>query len=388
VSSRSAPGPALAPRAHFPATQDIVYLDQAAIGLVPTPVGRVMERFTAELGRRGTLALDERAEDRVLDGVREAAARLIGAHADDIAIVSSATEALNQVAWWLRPGRSQNVVLLTGDFPSVVLPWLRLAEAMDVALRLVPTQVDPALATAEAIADLVDEKTAAICVGHVQYATGHRLDLGRLGKVAAGVGARLIVDATQSAGAVRVNVGETPVDALVVSSHKWLCAPHGVAFCYLNPALTDFRPLFVGWRGTVNPSLFAAASLQLSANARRLELGALAYGAALALEAGIRYLDRLGLPRIEEHALCLSDALLAGLTELGADILTPARPAQRASIVAARFLSRDSADLVTRMRRRGVAISARHGALRFSAHVFNDLGEIASALNALSDETS
>jgi cysteine desulfurase / selenocysteine lyase len=386
VSGDHAAGVALVPRSDFPAKREVVYLDQAAIGLVPTPVARVMERFSAELGQRGTLALDEEGEDRVLDGVREAVAHLIGAQASDIAVVSCATEALNQIAWWLRPGRGQNVVLLAGDFPSVVLPWLRLAEETGVALRLVPTQTDPALATAEAIADLVDEKTAAICVGHVQYATGHRLDLGRLGRIAADVGARLLVDATQSAGAVAIDVAETPVDLLVASSHKWLCAPHGAAFCYLNPALQDFRPPFVGWRGTANPSLFATASLQLSATARRLELGTLAYGAALALAASIGYLNRLGLSRIERHATCLSEALRAALAELGADVLTPAGANERASIVAARFLH-DSAGLVTRLRERRIVVSARHGAVRFSVHVFNDLEDIRVALKALGEET-
>jgi selenocysteine lyase/cysteine desulfurase len=137
-----------------------------------------------------------------------------------------------------------------------------------------------------------------------------------------------------------------------------------------------------------NPSLFTSASLQLAATARRLELGTLAYGAALALAAGIRYLDRLGFPRIERHAVCLSDALRVGLTGLGADILTPADAKRRASIVAARFKSEDSARLVKRLRERGIVVSARHGAVRFSVHVFNDLEDIRRALDGLYEETT
>lgn len=379
---------ALAPKGDFPATQETVYLDQAAIGLVPTPVAEVMHRFTAELARRGTAMLDEEAEAEVLDVTRRVAAGFIGTGAERIAVVSSASEALNQFAWWLRPGDADNVVLLDGDFPSVTLPWLRVAEESGVELRFVATREDPALANAAVIRDYVDERTAAICVGHVQYAGGQRLDLGLLRDVAETAGAFLIVDATQSLGAVTVELNETPVDLLVASSHKWLCAPHGAALCYFGPRLDEFRPPFVGWRGTADVAGYEGRVLRLASDARRAELGTIAYGAGRALAAGINYLERLGRRRVEAHVLSLTKRLAYGLCQLDAAILTPALARQRAGIVAARFSDQEAQRLVERLKRdHRVFVSARQGAVRFAVHVFNDIDDIERALAAVRVET-
>jgi cysteine desulfurase / selenocysteine lyase len=380
-------GPAI-PKEDFPISRDYVYLDQAAVGLVPEPVAAIMERVTSELARGGTIVLDEYAEVMVLNPTRAAAARLIGAEPGEIAIVSSATEALNQFAWWLKPGPSTNVVVLDGDFPSVILPWLRLSEETGVEVRLVPTRAHPERATAAAIAALVDGRTAAICAGHVQYATGHRLDLGVLADVAAANDAYLVVDATQSVGAVPIDVGQTPVDMLVASSHKWLCAPHGSAFCYLARSMDDFRPPLVGWRGMLSLSDFDGRSLTFLPGARRIELGTISYAAGLALEAGIRYLQRVGLARIARHDLYLCERLAAGLTELGAHILTPTEADRRAGIVTAGFRGRDAEALVAQLRARRVIASARQGAVRFAVHVFNDRADIDHALDVLHDETT
>jgi cysteine desulfurase / selenocysteine lyase len=380
-------GVALAPKVHFPMAGEYVYLDQAAIGLVPTPVLEVMQGFTGDLGRGGTIVLDEEAEVTILDGLRGAAARLIGAEPGQIAVVSSATESLNQFVRWLSPGAGANVVLLDGDFPSVTLPWLRLAEDTGVEVRFVPTRAHPERATAAAIAELVDQRTAAISAGHVQYATGHRLDLSLLSDVAAANDARLVVDATQSVGAVPVDVGQTSVDMLVASSHKWLCAPHGAAFCYLARSMDEFRPPLVGWRGVSAPTNFDARSLHFAPGARRLELGTICYAAGLALEAGIEYLEGLGLARIQRQHLYLSECLSLGLAELGADVLTPTAAHQRAGIVAARFSRRDPEALVARLRRRRIVASARQGAVRFAVHVFNDRADIDHVLDVLRDET-
>ncbi len=386
IAEQGALGPRLASQADFPMTRDIVYLNQAAIGLVPTPVLSVMQRFTIELGRMGTAVLDEDAEAELLDDVRRAAAGLIGAEQERIAIVSSASEALNQFAWWLKPGRGANVVLLDGDFPSVTLPWLRLTEETGLDVRFVPTRDDPALATVSALTEYVDAETAAICVGHVQYATGHRLDLGLLTELATAAGAYLVVDGTQSLGVVAVDVAETPVDLLVASSHKWLCAPHGAALVYIGRRLDDFRPPFVGWRGTVDQSDFDGRSLRLAAAARRVELGTIAYGAGLALAAGIDYLETLGRSRVETHDLSLAKRLADGLADLEAVIVTPPLVEQRAAIVTARFPSLDANTVVERLQKQRILAAARQGAIRFGLHVFNDSDDVDAVLTALRQE--
>src|SRR6266849_24639 len=187
-------------REDFPVLDRLTYLNTASVGLVPASVVTPAHEFKLELAQAGTTGMDE-----------------------DIAIATSFTEALNQVAWWLRPGRGQNIVSSEVDFPSVTYPWHRIAEDTGCQVRLVSVLDDPESFDVNKIADQVDQSTAAVCISHVQYLTGHLLDLGELAALAHDNGAVLIVDATQSAGQVPIDVSASGVDVLISGSYKWLC---------------------------------------------------------------------------------------------------------------------------------------------------------------------
>ncbi len=193
--------------------------------------------FEAELAQAGTTGMDEDTEVGILEDARQAAADLLGADPSTIAIGTSFTEALCQVAWWLRPGKGQNVVSSDADFPSVTYPWHRIAEDTGCEVRLVSVLDDPEGFDVSKIAEHVDSATAAICISHIQYLTGHLLDLHDLAALAHDQGALLIIDATQSAGQVPIDVAATGVDVLITGSYKWLCGTFGAAACYLSPAL-------------------------------------------------------------------------------------------------------------------------------------------------------
>ena len=128
---------ALVPRDDFPALAELTYLNTASVGLVPAPVQEKAEEFDRDVAVRGTVALDEEAEIAVFEGTRASAARLIGAEPDEVAITASATLALGQIAWFLRPGRGDNVVSVDLEFPSSTYPWLRIAEDTGAEVRLV-----------------------------------------------------------------------------------------------------------------------------------------------------------------------------------------------------------------------------------------------------------
>src|SRR5256886_16515832 len=109
-------------REDFPAFDRFTYLNTASAGLVPASVIQPAHEFEAELAQAGTTGMDEDTEVGILEDARQGAAALLGASPDTIAIATSFTEALNQVAWWLRPGQGQNVVSSEVDFPSVTYP--------------------------------------------------------------------------------------------------------------------------------------------------------------------------------------------------------------------------------------------------------------------------
>jgi Aminotransferase class-V len=227
-------------REDFPAFDRFTYLNTASTGLVPAAVLQPAHEFEAELAQAGTTGMDEDTEVGILEDARNAAAELLHTDPSTIGIATSFPEALCQVAWWLRPGSGQNVVSSDADFPSVTYPWHRIAEDTGCQVRLVSVLDDPGGFDVDKIAGQVDSATAAICISHIQYLTGHLLDLNDLAALAHDRGALLIIDATQSAGQVPNDVTATGVDVLITGSYKWLCSLFGAAACYLSPA--SWRP--------------------------------------------------------------------------------------------------------------------------------------------------
>jgi selenocysteine lyase/cysteine desulfurase len=373
-------------RDDFPALDRLTYLNTASTGLVPASVVRPAHEFEFELAQAGTTGMDEDTEIGILEDARQGAAALLGAHPDTIAIGTSFTEALCQVAWWLRPGKGQNVVSSDADFPSVTYPWHRIAEDTGCEVRLVSVLDDPESFDVDKIAGQVDRSTAAICISHIQYLTGHLLDLGELATLAHDHGALLIVDATQSAGQVPIDVSASGVDVLISGSYKWLCSTFGAAICYLSPqVLETFRPPLVGWRSTEHPYSLDARWLPLAATARRMEYSTMSYAAAIALGGAIRYIRGLSLAEVAAHNARLAAELADGLAQRGARLLTPRDPGRRAGTVTARFPGHDGEAVAAELTRREVIVSPRVGSTRFSLHFYNSSDDVDHALAVLDE---
>jgi cysteine desulfurase / selenocysteine lyase len=371
----------LAPREDFPLLNEVTYLNAASMGLVPLPVQEEVAAFDRELALRGTTWFDEAQETGVLERARRAAGTLLNAPPEAIAITTSATEALCQLAWWLRPAAGTNVVSIDLEFPSVTYPWFRAAAETGAEVRLVRATDDPGGLKLDDVAALVDDRTAVICVSHVQYATGHRFDLDALVALAAAHDALLVIDATQSAGIVPIDVQASGVDYLVAGGYKWLGAMFGAAVCYLGPRLRDrLDPPFVGWRSTVEPYALDAARMPVVTDARRLEFSTMSYGAGLALGAAMEYVLALGVERILAHDLALATRLMGGLEALGAVILTPREEGSRAGIVTARFPGHDGMAVAARLNAAGMIVSPRFAATRFSTHLFNRVEDVDRAV--------
>jgi cysteine desulfurase / selenocysteine lyase len=380
------PGSSLAPRGDFPLLERIAYLDQAALGLAPESVRAATWHFENSVLLGGTTVLSDDTEAHVLEPSRSALAVLLGAESEDIAIVTSASEALCQFAWWLYPGESQNIVSLDSEFPSVTYPWLRLHQATGVDVRLVATPNLSVVEVYDALDSAMDSSTAVLCLSQVHYGSGALFDLATLGELADAYGAYLVIDGTQAIGAIPLNVGKSRADLLVASSHKWLCAPHGAAVCYLAPRVREgFVPAFVGWRSNHATADFDARRFDIWNDARCLEFGTTSYAAGVGLGTAANYLLELGLERIAQHAGQLLLQLETGLDDRCIGTLTPREPSARAGILTALLPGMDSLQIAQRLASQGVAVSPRLGGVRFSVHIFNDVTDIERALHALDE---
>ncbi len=374
----------LAPRAHFPHLEDVVYLNSGSIGLMPLPVQEAAAAFDRDIWMRGTTGFDEAAETACLEDARDAAALLLSANRDDVAIVKSATEAFGMVAWWVQPLEGTNIVTIDIEHPSTAYPWLRVARETGAEARLVRVWDDPASLSFEKLAEHVDEETSVIVVSYVQYSTGYRFVLKEVADLAHAHGALLAVDATQAAGMAPIDVAADDIDILVAGGYKWLCGPFGAAVCWLRPELREeFDPPLVGWRSTVDPYTFDARTMPLAPTARSMEYSTMGYGSAVALGRALEYVNDLGVDRVLAHDQALAARLADGLRALGATVLTPDDDAHRGGIVTARYPGQDGEEVAGRLNDAGIIVSPRFGATRFSLHYFNDERDVDAALHVL-----
>ena len=365
----------------YPPAQRMAYLDAASVGLMHAGAARSINAWQQALAQEGTIAFDEEAEVRILDGLSSASAKLFNAGPADIAIASGETPLMASLAWAVSPPSGSNIVTSEAAHPSTIYPWMRVAEATKAELRW--ARGEDWYVAPETIEALIDERTAVVCLSHVEYGTGQLHDLARFAERAHAHGALLIVDATQSAGQVPIDVEATGVDAVVSSTYKWVCGPFGAGVMYLAPRLQETSPGIVGWRSHEDMWDFQADRLVYPRSAKRFEYGTMAYGTALGAAEAIDYLLGLGIEAVAAHNRAIAEELRLGLMDLGADILSPREPLERSAILAARFPGRDSRTLTAALEAQGVVASLRRDFIRFAPHLYNDSEDVEKTISAL-----
>ena len=374
--------PSLVPRDRYAALDRCTYLNQASLGLIPAPTIEAMETFLRETAQFGNLYLSDEQEAAILDGVGSAGAEVLGTSPGAVAVTSGASEGLGQVASLLEP--EQGTVLLVGsDFPSVTYPWLAAAERRGTRLRFVADHPDRDLT--QDLVEAIDPETVVVAISVVQYATGTRVDAARVAERAHEVGARVVVDATQLAGAGVIDSTGWGADALVTSGYKWLSAHGGVALLALASDLVQRRPGFVGWMGAHDPFAFDPRTLRLADDARRFQLSTMSYTSAIGLESSIAMLSSLGFERIEEHARALATYLVDRVAGLGWRPFRPAGdPSAASHIVSLRRPDHDPGVIAERLASESrIVCGGRAGGLRISLHVYNDDGDVDRLVEAL-----
>ncbi len=373
---------ALVPRSDYRALEGCTYLNQASLGLVPTQAVDAMVAFLREVGQHGNLRLSDDDEAHLLDDLRAAAAELLDAPTSSIAITGGASEALGQVAAMLEP-IDGSVVLVSSDFPSVTYPWLAERERRGTPIAWVEDMPNADLT--EELVRTIDRSTKAVCVGAVQYATGTSIDVPAVTARAKDVGCRVIVDATQLAGAGPVSVRAWSADAVVSSGYKWLSSHGGVALLALAPDLVAELPRLIGWKGTEDAFAFDPTRLSLASDARRFELSTISYMSAIGLQTSIELLRACGIERIADHARALAGRLIEGTERLGwSPFRSLVDPASSNHIVALRHPTsdvRDAQRILAEQHR--IVCSGRGEHLRVSLHLYNDASDVDSLVEGL-----
>src|ERR1700693_1014661 len=357
-------------RLDYPSLLQGVYLNQASLGLISQPAVTAMHTFIDNVARHGNLHMSDSDEVAYFETLRERASRLLHCDSSRVAIVASASEILAQIPMLLQPRLKSTILTVSSDFPAITRPWLRLAARRNHTVRFVDDR--PSCDLTDTLIEAIDDSTSVVAVSSVQYATGTVVDISRLHQSTVQVGARLIVDATQAAGAVRVDAAAWDADAVVASGYKWLGGHGGVALAIMSPRLLEQIPPLPGWMGAPDPFEFDATSVSLANNARRYTQSTMSYASMAGLVVAIEQLLSLGEARIEAHARSLAAMLVGDASKYG---WQPFRrvgdPAGSPHIIPLGRARESVQAIVERLRSHNIVCGTRGGRVRISLAPYN-----------------
>jgi selenocysteine lyase/cysteine desulfurase len=317
------------------------------------------------------------------DTIRKLCAELIGGEADGYAVVPAASYGLSAAARILEPRlrAGDEVLVIEGEFPSVVFPFKSAAEERGASLVTIAT---PEEGWTSAILARMGTKVKVVAVSSCHWTNGAFIDLRAVAQACRDVGAALVVDGTQTIGAMPFAFGEIAPDFLVAAGYKWLLFPYGVSVMHVSPKWRDSRPLEESWLVRDNAADFAGLvnySGRYMPGARRFDGGekctTLLPGAIAALE----QIRAWGIDNIAHSLARINARIAADLEELGFRV--PAESQRCPHMFGAQLPAGYSGDLVGELKARNVHISRRGSALRFSPHMHVNDGDIERLLSGL-----
>lgn len=362
-------------REDFPVTKKYSYLANAAISPIPSQVQNAVAKFYNDSMIYGGTFWQKWID--CIEEARRMYAALIGARSEEIAFTHSTSEGMNIIAHML--AHRGHAISNDLEFPSSNLPWINRGADMTI----VPSR--NGMVPIERIRKAIGKKTRTIITSHVQYSTGFKQDLETLSEICGQEDLYLVVNATQSIGALNFDVGKFGVDFTVANGHKWLLSSFGIGTLYIQKKLLDdeseLKPPFFSQFGQEDREHFDNMRIRMSKNASKFELSTPHFPNIIALKAAIGYISKISILRIEERIRYLTQYLIDRLAELKIQVLSPLAEIHRSAIIV--FKSRSPEHLVTYLGKRQIIVSARGGGIRVSPHFYNNEGDIDRLISAL-----
>ena len=365
-------------RAQFPITEQWAFFDHAAVSPIPLRAVAAMSAYSDEIARNGIATILTWVQR--LAHVRSLAAKLINAPTvDDILFVPNTTIGIGLIAEGFPWQPGDNVVLPAEEYPSNLYPWMNLAKR-GVEVIAVPSQGNRI--EIDDIAAAITPRTRLLSISAVEFASGFRNDLDRLGELCRSRGIFFFVDAIQALGAFPIDVQKSGIDALAADGHKWMLAPEGAGFGYIRREWVErLHPIGVGAHSVVNPFDYHVTDFQLKPHAGRWEGGALNVPGLSALGSSLELFEDVGHPAIASKILELTDYLCERVPSRGWRVFSDR--AAPSGIVAIMHLTIPSKVAMKACREAGVIVNSRAERLRVSPHAYNTTEEIDRLLAAL-----
>lgn len=362
-------------RDQFPVTQSLIYLNHAAVAPLCKGAADAMKGLADDALRFGSLHYDQWMA--AYEGVRLAAAKLIGASPREIAIVKNTSEGIATVAIGIDWKPGDRIVAFHEEFPANFLPWKKLEDAgVRISWRSVEDPLDQI--------DAACEGARLLAISFVQYLSGYRADLNAIGEICRRRGCFFFVDAIQGLGAFPLDVEKARIDALAADGHKWLLGPEGCGILYVRQDVQDaIRPVELGWTNVAKYADYASRDLTLRSDAARYECGTLNTIGCFGLRAALELILEVGVENMAPAIQALGDRIAEGVTAKGYETLGARTPSTGAGIVSFRKAGVESQSIVRRLKENGIIAAPRQGWVRTAPHFYISPNEIDRVLTEL-----
>ncbi len=363
----------------FEAIKDQVYLDTATTGPLHQRVYEAAKAYLDQRYFRGADIDDYKHWVSEAERIREVVAGILNASPEEIAYTKNASEGMNHAANIIPFEPGDNVVVPDMSFPTNAYAFMNL-ERHGVQVKMAESHNGQI--SFDELISYVDENTKAISVCFVEFSTGFRHAVEKIGNFAKEQNIYFHVDATQAAGAMLIDVQKFNIDFLSFSPYKWFCCPLGIGVFYCDKnTLEQINPRYVGWFGVKDRFDFSKLRFNLLETAGMFESGGLNYSGIFALEEAIKIYTELGASFVEERILHLNNYLIEALDRIGMDIVGPFPPENRSGITYA--VLPDEKKIRDSLERHNVLVNVSKGKARISPHFFNSEEDIDALIKAI-----
>jgi selenocysteine lyase/cysteine desulfurase len=357
-----------------------------------SPLSRRVERVGIESVQRKRNPVDVPPDKyfTVPQRVRSAFARLVnGGDGSRVALVPSVSYAMAIAVKHLPMKAGENVIVIGEEFPSAVLPWRKAAKESGAELRTVSApncDRGRGVLWNERVYEAIDPATVAVVMPNVHWSDGTRFDLEAIAARARMVGAMVIVDGTQSVGALPFDVEKIQPDLLVTAGYKWLMGGYGLSVAYFGPRFDTAEPIEEVWTSQIGSEDFTQLARYRDAyrsDASRFDGGERAHFIlAEMLAAAIEQLLEWGVENIQSYCDQLTRPWLERLVEGGVWVEDPRWRSAHLFGIRSRQLE-DPKYVAEVLQAHNVHVSVRGDAIRVSPNVYNTEEDLASLVQAL-----
>ncbi len=351
-------------RKRFPAVTKSVYLNTASGSPLSDFARQEAVEFYDDVLMNGDSNFRKWLERT--EKIRGKIAKLIGADKSEIAFIPNTSFGMNIVAEMLID--RGDVITMEDEFPSSTIPFL------NKGFRLNFVKPYKGTYSTENIGGHITKDTKILVTSHVQYSTGFKQDLVELGKFCKRNGLIYVVNATQSIGAMPIDVKKAGIDFLVFSSVKWLLTGDAIGAIYISKKAQTRKWPVAGWLSVKHPFRMDNKKVDFKNNASILEIGGQCFPSIFVLGKAVDFISEIGMENVQKRIYELNDYLMEKLSALNLKIVTPFDRKYRSGITVIKV--ENAEDIVKKLSGKNIIISARKDGLRISVHIYNNEKDI------------